>query len=131
MAHPLLHSLLAASLTVGLVACAPRAGTAPAGPVSREVPQELYPVDPAPPVSATAPPNRENRMDDSTCNSDAARGAIGKTATTAVVEEARRAAGARIARTLKPDQMVTMEYHPSRLNIDVDERNVVTNVRCG
>ncbi len=48
-----------------------------------------------------------------------------------VVEKARMAAGAEIARTLKPGQMVTMEYHASRLNIDVDANNVITNVRCG
>ncbi|MDQ3495496.1 MAG: I78 family peptidase inhibitor [Pseudomonadota bacterium] len=115
MTHRLLAPLLAMSLTLGLAACAPRAGTAPE----------------ASPIPVTTPPAPENSMDESTCNADAARGAIGKTATAAVVEEARRAAGARIARTLKPGQMVTMEYHASRLNIDVDARNVVTNLRCG
>jgi hypothetical protein len=68
---------------------------------------------------------------DRSCNADAARGMIGKTATADVVEQARVAADAEVARTLKPDQMVTMEYHPSRLNIDVDDDNVITNVRCG
>lgn len=48
-----------------------------------------------------------------------------------MVERARVAAGARTARVLKPGQMVTMEYLPGRLNIDVDERNVITNLRCG
>ncbi|CAN5658338.1 hypothetical protein BH23PSE2_BH23PSE2_05250 [soil metagenome] len=115
MSHRPLLALLALSLTLGLAACAPRAGNAPE----------------APPLPVTTSPVPENSMDESSCNADAARGAIGKTATAAVVEEARRAAGARIARTLKPGQMVTMEYHSSRLNIDVDERNVVTNVRCG
>ncbi len=131
MPHRLLPLLLALSLTLGLAACAPREGTVPEGTVSQQVPQELYPVDPAPPVSVTTPPAREDTMDDSSCNADAARGVIGKTATTAVIEEARLAAGASIARTLKPDQMVTMEYHASRLNIDVDAGNVVTGVRCG
>jgi len=27
--------------------------------------------------------------------------------------------------------MVTMEFHASRLNIDVDAGNTITNVRCG
>jgi len=65
------------------------------------------------------------------CNAAAARVTVGKVATAAVVEQARLAAGAQIARTLKPGQMVTMEYHYSRLNIDVDANNVIINVRCG
>ena len=65
------------------------------------------------------------------CDADAARGVVGEIATADVVERARRAAGAQVARTLKPGQMVTMEYHPSRLNIDVDAGNRITNVRCG
>ena len=65
------------------------------------------------------------------CNADAARGHVGKVATAATVEAARKDAGANIARTLKPDQMVTMEYMEGRLNVDVDARNVITRVRCG
>jgi hypothetical protein len=65
------------------------------------------------------------------CNADAARGAIAKAATPEVVEQARREAGAGIARVLKPGQVVTMEYRGDRLNVDVDDGNVVTNLRCG
>lgn len=67
-----------------------------------------------------------------TCNPDAARGdAMGQAATAEVVERARQQAGARTVRVLRPGQMVTMEYMEGRLNIDVDDKNVVTNVRCG
>jgi hypothetical protein len=127
---------LLTSLSLALAACAPaKDNTVAEGAVSERVPSELYPVDPAPqppPESAVAtpPPMMEDDMDRS-CNADAARGMIGKTATADVVEQARVAADAEVARTLKPDQMVTMEYHPSRLNIDVDDDNVITNVRCG
>jgi hypothetical protein len=65
------------------------------------------------------------------CNADAAVGAVGKSATPELVEQARRDAGAGIARTLRPGQVVTMEYRGDRLNLDVDDRNVVTGVRCG
>ena len=65
------------------------------------------------------------------CNAEAARRHVGKVATASTVDAARRDAGANVARTLKPDQMVTMEYMEGRLNIDVDARNVITNVRCG
>ena len=65
------------------------------------------------------------------CNADAALGFIGQVATAGVVEQARKAAGAGIARTLKPGQVVTMEYRADRLDLDVDASNVVTGVRCG
>jgi hypothetical protein len=65
------------------------------------------------------------------CNADGARSSVGKVATPEVVEQARRDAGAEVARVLKPGQMVTMEYREGRLNIDVDANNVIKNVRCG
>ena len=82
-------------------------------------------------ASASTPPSTSAPTEAPGCNADAARGVVGQTASADVVEKARMAAGAEIARTLKPGQMVTMEYHASRLNIDVDANNVVTNVRCG
>jgi hypothetical protein len=67
-----------------------------------------------------------------TCNADAAKpAALGKTASADVVERARSQAGAKNARVLKPGQMVTMEFQESRLNIDVDDNNVITGLRCG
>ena len=48
-----------------------------------------------------------------------------------MISRTRKDAGARMARVLKPGQMVTMEYAEGRLNIDVDARNVIINLRCG
>lgn len=84
-----------------------------------------------PSEDSTMQPAPTTRDDDATCDAEPARSFIGKTATTQVVEQARKAAGARGARTLKPGQMVTMEYNAGRLNLDVDTANVITNVRCG
>lgn len=83
---------------------------------------------PAPTASAPAAPATPAQPG---CNADAARSVVGQVATGEVVEQARSAAGAETARTLKPGQMVTMEFNPSRLNIDVDAGNTITNVRCG
>lgn len=82
---------------------------------------------------ATTPPGTggDNPPMADACNADAARSVVGKVATPTVVEQARRDAGAEVARVLKPGQMVTMEYRAGRLNIDVDEKNVIKNVRCG
>lgn len=87
-----------------------------------------------PPRMADEPPPRRMPGSDETlddCNPDAARSAIGKEATAEVVEQARVAAGAEVVRTLAPGQIVTMEYHASRLNLSVDDRGVVVDVSCG
>ena len=87
-----------------------------------------------PPRMADEPPPRRMPGSDATldnCNPDEARGAIGKEATAEVVEQARIAAGADVVRTLKPGQVITMEYHASRLNLRVDDDNVVEDVSCG
>lgn len=65
------------------------------------------------------------------CHAQGAQFAVGKTATTSVVEEARQRSGAYIARVLRPGQMVTMEFNAQRLNLDVNAAGVVTRVRCG
>lgn len=100
--------------------------SAPAG--SATAPGAAAPADAAPPGTTPTPAPAPMPA---ACNAEAARGAIGQTASAEVVEQARLAAGAAIARTLKPGQMVTMEYHGGRLNLDVDADNVVTGVRCG
>jgi uncharacterized lipoprotein YmbA len=65
------------------------------------------------------------------CNADAASGYIGKTASADNVEGARKAAGADVARTLSPGQVVTMEYRDGRLNLHVDAARTITRITCG
>jgi Peptidase inhibitor I78 family len=86
---------------------------------------------PTPPATGAVPATPAMPPPQRGCDPEAARSLVGQVATAEVVEQARSAAGAEIARTLKPGQMVTMEFHPSRLNIDVDAGNAITNVRCG
>ena len=66
-----------------------------------------------------------------TCNAKAVQSLIGKVITPTLTEEARRDAGASVARVLSPHQPVTMEYNSQRLNIDVDDSQVVKRVSCG
>lgn len=68
---------------------------------------------------------------DGSCNADAAQSFVGKPADAQNTEQARIAAGADVARVLKPGQVVTMEYRQGRLNLDVDASNTITGVRCG
>jgi len=116
---PLLFTLMACTAPRDPEAAADQAATAP---VESAPPADAPPADVPPPAQ---PPTAQ------ACDADAANGAIGKTATTQVIEEARLAAGAAVARTLAPGQVVTMEFRGDRLNLMVDEANVVTGVRCG
>lgn len=65
------------------------------------------------------------------CDDSQAQWAIGKKATDADVEQARKDAGAQTARTLKPNQPVTLEFNANRLNLDLDDAGLVTAIRCG
>lgn len=65
------------------------------------------------------------------CNADGARFAVGQPLTPQLEAAARVRAGAGIVRVLKPGEAVTMELNGGRLNLDVDARNRVTDVRCG
>ncbi len=112
----------------------PTAGDpAPAGsPPANDATPPPMPTEPAaPPASGDPGAAPGGITDEDSCNADAARSYVGQAASADVVEQARTAASAQVARLLKPGQMVTMEFRAGRLNIDVDDRNVITNVRCG
>lgn len=76
-------------------------------------------------VTAEAPPVAGQ------CNADAANAYLGRTADAATVEAARKAAGAARVRTLKPGQMVTMEYLEGRLNLYLDANGRIERIACG
>ncbi|MCO3076338.1 hypothetical protein FA241_19960 [Pseudomonas aeruginosa] len=68
---------------------------------------------------------------DGRCDANAVQAYVGKQASAAIVEEARRAAGAEVARAQRPHDAVTMDYNPRRLNIDVDDTLVIKRLSCG
>lgn len=65
------------------------------------------------------------------CNVEGARWAIGQRASDDLLERARVAAGARVARFLEQGQPITMEFLAARLNLELDKARVVVGVRCG
>lgn len=111
----------AALLTLCLAACTPKPDEQEQALAQSEERAEAVaqPAPPTPPAVATA------------CDDSQAQWAIGKKVTEADVEQARKDSGAETARTLKPDQMVTMEFNAKRLNLDLDDAGTVTAVRCG
>ena len=82
-------------------------------------------------VEAAQPAPAAPEVTAGACDDSQAQWAIGKAVTDADVEQARKDAGAESARTIGPDQMVTMDFNDKRLNLDADAKGVVTAVRCG
>jgi len=110
-----------ALLTLGLAACTPdQDEQEQAVAQSAERAQEA-----AQPAQSTLPAAA------AACDDSQAQWAIGKKVSAADVEQARKDSGAEIARTLKPDQAVTMEFNANRLNLDLDGTGLVTSIRCG
>ena len=110
-----------ALLTLGIAACTPKPDEQEQAVAQSEqrAEQAAQPAPPTPPAAATA------------CDDSQAQWAIGKKVTDADIEQARKDSGAESARTLKPNQPVTLEFNGNRLNLDVDDTGVVTAIRCG
>ncbi|PWB35642.1 hypothetical protein DCO48_01780 [Pseudomonas sp. SDI] len=68
---------------------------------------------------------------DGRCEASGAAFAVGKPASAELLEQARKASGAQIARILKPHDVMTLEYRSERLNLNADEQGVVSRVNCG
>lgn len=111
----------AALLTLCLAACTPKPDEQEQALAQSEERAEeaAQPAPPTPPAAATG------------CDDSQAQWAVGKKVTETEVEQARKDSGAETARTLKPNQAVTMEFNANRLNLDLDDTGVVTAIRCG
>lgn len=104
--------LAALVIAAGLAGCHTPPDT-PASSAGRELP---------------APASGESAM---SCDSSKAQWAVGKIADEALLARAKNDAGANLARILRPDMAVTMEYRAERLNLRVDETGKVLDVSCG
>ncbi len=79
----------------------------------------------------TMPPVDAPPLMDGPCYAEAASWAIGRAATAEVVERARIETGSNDVRVIEPDQPVTLDYSPERLNINVNERGAIVGLKCG
>ena len=78
------------------------------------------------PVPAVDEPAKE-----ASCSVDGLTDAVGKPFSAELAERVRRKSGSKTVRVIRPGMAVTMDYRVDRLNIDLDEKNVVTALRCG
>jgi hypothetical protein len=64
------------------------------------------------------------------CRADAAREMVGKPFDAALQKDAMAKTGAKLVRVIRPGDVVTKDYRPNRLNIDLDAQDVVVSLRC-
>jgi hypothetical protein len=82
------------------------------------------PADPAAGKATEAPPVGN-------CDANQVQSLIGQAYSEALGAQAQQDSSAQDLRVLKPSDVTTMEFMGERLNIEVDEKGVVTGVRCG
>lgn len=68
---------------------------------------------------------------DGRCDAEAVQNLVDQRITTELAEEARVKAGAEYLRVVHPNQPVTMDYNPQRLNIDIDDDDSIIRLSCG
>jgi hypothetical protein len=81
-----------------------------------------------PPAAHTGGPLPPSAMQ---CDASGASWAIGQSPTADIVERVRVDTHSRIARVLRPGQVVTMEFSGERVNVNVNEREAIVGVTCG
>ena len=99
-----------------------------AGCAERQVPP---PGRTSPPTMGSRPVGPGDAPDIDGCGLGSIGDLVGKTITDTMADDARKRSGARAVRVIRPGTMVTMDFRPDRLNIDVNDKGVVTNLRCG
>lgn len=94
----------------------------------------------APPPTADDDGNTSNRgplppnpppPTSGTCDAGNVKFAIGERASHALLEQARVAAGASVARFIRPNEVITMEFSPARLNLNLNGQDIVRSAYCG
>lgn len=65
------------------------------------------------------------------CNASAVQDLIGEQASPALLDQARQRSGAKVARILRPDEVVTLEYNDQRLTLVTDESLEIQRIGCG
>lgn len=87
----------------------------------------LLPLAACMPKSVTAPIAGPSDM----CTTAATQAFVGRAWTDGVAAELRAKTGTTTARTVRPGQMVTMEYDARRVTITLDADDRIVRVACG
>ena len=86
-------------------------------------------------TGGSLPPEEQVRvgpgLGEESCDAEAAQRFVGQKADETTVKAAVAASGAKSARVIKPDTMVTMDFRGDRVNIRVDDAGKIIAVTCG
>jgi len=77
------------------------------------------------------PPSDTAAATPGNCVADGGQAFVGRTYSDAVAADIRTATRARIARPIRPGQVVTMEFNAERVTITLDAQDRITRVSCG
>lgn len=83
----------------------------------------------APAPTAAEPPSQPGVS--GTCQADSVQWAIGHHADQATLARIRRESGAGLVRPIAPGQAVTEDYRIDRINVELDDANVIIRISCG
>ncbi|TVP51528.1 MAG: hypothetical protein EA345_02405 [Halomonas sp.] len=115
--------VIASALTLLLAACA--SSQMPISPAGDDV--DAAP--PPPTVTSNGASEEQNQVD--ACDLDTIQYAIGEQFDEANVSQWQSDSNAAQVRVLRPGDMATMDHRPDRLNIHLDDQDVVNDLRCG
>jgi len=93
-------------LVLGLAGCAPATS--------------LQPESPGPQISGSG-----------ACHADKVAWAVGKEGNQQVMGQVWKQSGAGLIRPIAPDQAVTRDFKPDRINVHLDGNNIITALDCG
>ncbi len=128
MIRKLIPFLLVASLTACANTGAPRSSSAPAASSSSS---SSSAADAGTSYGGSSYGSSSSMGGGKTCDASSLQSQIGQKATASVMEDLRTRSSSSTARMLRPGQLVTMEYNATRLNLIVDDKDVMTAIRCG
>ncbi|TLF47545.1 hypothetical protein FEI13_15170 [Halomonas urmiana] len=83
-----------------------------------------------PPAEAPAPPPPSVAAGES-CDATSLQGRVGERFTATLGETLQAESGATTLRVLRPGTAATLDYRQDRLNVRLDERDLITAIDCG
>lgn len=83
---------------------------------------------PPPHESAPPPPRVENQAD---CGAERVQDRIGREYSEALEASIRQQSGAASMRVIRPGEAVTLDYRADRLNVRLDDDDIISEIGCG
>jgi len=83
-------------------------------------------------LAACAPtPKTETTTDNPGCGDGKVARLVGKVWAESMRDQIMKTSGARTLRVIAPDTIVTMDFRPDRLNVEIDAQGRITRFKCG